>query len=266
MQRLHPGDPGFVYSYTQLTTYDTCHWNYFLKYIEEPEIEEAGNAFSEYGSLIHELIDLWARGEIAMTDLKDEYIARYADAVVHSFPRMMRGISEKMYDAGIDYFENFDGFPGFDIVGTETKYETEIAGKKFTGIVDMLLRDKFTGQLTILDHKSKSLATFKKEEKTIYRQQYLYSKFIYENYGEWPAVLAFNLFREGGVIKEKPFDAAEYEKVLDWAARIINEIEENDPIGMLQMKEKPDLFCNEICGMRTNCAFGTAKITRKKDT
>lgn len=263
--KLHPGDKDFVYSYTQLTTYEECHYAYYLKYIEDNDVEPVGNGFADYGSLCHELIDEWAKGLITAEDLPDEYKARFPQEVCHPFPRMMRNISEKLYDSGLNYFEKFDSFDGYEIIATEKTYYTEIAGKKFKGVIDMLVRDKLTGCLILLDHKSKSLATFKKEEGTIYNQLLLYCKFVYEEYGEWPAMLAFNLFREGGVIKEKPFDMAEYERVLHWAEKIISSIEEGDPFSMIEMKDEPSFYCNNLCDMRKTCAFGTAKIARKKD-
>ena len=94
--RLLPGDDGFVFSYTQLTTFATCHYNYFLKYIEEGPLEESENAFAQYGSLIHSLIDEWAKGQIELEDMPEEYKNRYSSVVTVPFPRYMRGISEKM--------------------------------------------------------------------------------------------------------------------------------------------------------------------------
>lgn len=261
--RLLPGDKDFVFSYTQLTTYATCHYNYFLKYIEEGPLEESENAFAQYGSLIHALIDEWAKGQLEIDQLPEEYKERYAESVTVPFPRYMRGISEKMYDAGLAYCENFDGFPGYDILATEKTYSTKIGDHNFKGIIDMMLRDRKNGGLIILDHKSKSLSTFKKERKTIWKQQLLYSKFAYEALGEWPKTLAFNLFREGGMIIEQPFDQAEYEETLEWAKNIMDEITENDMLNMIQMKDKPDVFCNEICGMRAYCAYGSTKPPRK---
>lgn len=261
--RLKPGDEGFVFSYTQLTTFATCHYNYFLKYIEEGPLEEAQNAFAQYGTLIHGLIDEWAKGMLPLEDMAQAYQDRYSDVVTVPFPRYMRGITEKMYDAGLSYCKNFVGFPGYDILATEKTYFTDIGSHKFKGVVDMILRDQESGGLVILDHKSKSLSTFKKERKTIWKQQVLYSKFVHDELNEWPTTLAFNLFREGGMIIAQQFDMAEYERTIDWATKIMDEIEANDLLDMIEMKEKPDAFCNDICGMREHCAFGSMKPPRK---
>lgn len=260
---LHPGDKDFVYSYTQLTTYEECHYAYYLKYIEENDIETEGNAFAEYGTLCHKLIDEWAKGDLLIPELADQYEQRYSQEVVHKYPAMMVGISEKLYDAGLTYFQNFDGFQGLDIIATEKTYFTEIAGKKFKGVIDMIAYDNFSDELIILDHKSKSLATYKKEQKTIYNQLLLYSKFVYEEMGRWPDKLAFNLFREGGTIVDKQFTMDEYNKVLGWAEKLINEIEENDMFRSIEMKDQPTFYCNELCDVRKGCTFGSTRPPRK---
>lgn len=251
---LLPSD--HTYSFSQLSSFDECPYGFYLQRIEK--MPQKGNAFAEQGSLIHDLIDQWAKGVLSKEQLPEEYKRRYPDEVLSSWPRILasKGYAEKTYDQGLSYFENFDEFKGFDIIDTEQKFETEIEGRPFIGIIDMLLRDKETGDLIVLDHKSKSLSAFKKEEKTIYRQQYIYSKYVNEKMGVWPDVLMFNLFKEDGLLLSKPFDKKEYDKVYTWAANIIQKIENFDVMDWLESKEKSDFFCQELCNMRENCFNG----------
>lgn len=249
--------PDHKYSYSQLSSFDECPYGFYLQRIEK--VEQRSNAFAEQGTLIHALIDEWAKGLIDIKDLPQAYKDRYPDEVVSSFPRVLaaRGYTQKAYDLGLDYFRNFRGFPGYEIIGTETTFTTEIDGRPFVGVVDMVMRDQLTDELIVLDHKSKSLSTFKKSEKEMYRQQYLYSKFIFEQYGEWPDKLMFNLFKEDGLLMEQPFDRDTYNKTLKWAADIIHKIEDAQMIDWLDMKEKSDFFCQEICSSRAFCSNGT---------
>lgn len=62
------------------------------------------------------------------------------------------------------YLAEFDGFPGFEIIGVEKEFNSMIAGEQFVGIIDLLLRDKKTDEIVIVDFKSCSLASFKKIE------------------------------------------------------------------------------------------------------
>ena len=172
--------PDHIYSYSQLTSFDECPYSYYLQRIEG--LQQKSNAFAEQGTFIHDLIDQWAKGLIPAEDLPEEYKKNYADAVITQFPRMLaaRGYTEKTYESGLRYFENFDQFDDLDIIDTELKFKTDIAGRPFVGIIDMIAKDKATGEFIVLDHKSKSLNSFQKDENNMYRQQLLYSKHVYE--------------------------------------------------------------------------------------
>ena len=174
-----------------------------------------------------------------------------------------KGYAEKAYNLGIEYFENFDEFAGFTIIETEEKFETEIDGRPFIGIIDMIVRDDVTDELIIVDHKSKSLSSFRKSEDEMYRQQLLYAKYVHEKYGQWPDRLMFNLFKEGGMKMERPFRMEDYQAAMTWAGQQILKIEEFDILEWLECKQ-PDFFCNEICSVRKHCPNGIAKPAPKK--
>lgn len=253
------------YSYSQLSSFSECPFSYYLGHIEDPRPEPASNAFAEQGTLIHELLDLWAKGELKKEDLAAEYEKRYGDAVVTAFPRMLasKGYAEKAYQQGLEYFQTFQGFPGYQVVSAEEEFKmpfkmTNGEERPFIAYVDLVLRDEFTGGLVVMDHKSKSLTTFKRERESMYKQQYLYSYFVHEKYGEWPTILAFNLFKELGTIDEQEFLIDKYNEVMQWATDSILEIENKDILEWMECKElpksgKPDLFCTSICSWRTQC-------------
>lgn len=251
-----------VYSYSQLSSVSECPYGFYLQRIERAE--QQSNGFAEQGTLIHDLLDQWAKGELTKEELPAEYARRYPEEVVTKFPRMLaaKGYTEKAYQLGLDYFENFDEFVGYTILAAEEKFETEIDGRPFVGIVDMVIKDDLTDELIILDHKSKSLASFKKSEDDMYKQQLLYAKYVHEKYGQWPDRLMFNLFKEGGMKMERPFRMEDYEKAMFWATQQIHKIEEFDFMDWLECKE-PDFFCNEICSVRKHCPNGVAKPARK---
>ena len=251
------------FSYSQLSSFSDCPFGYYLKHIEgQPE---QSNGFAEQGSLIHDLIDKWAKKDLKKEQLVAEYQRRYPDEVVTSFPRMLtsKGYAEKTYQQGLDYFENFDEFPGFEIVSAEEKFEmplklTDGTERPFIAFVDLVLRNEFTGGLVVCDHKSKSLSTFKKEKEKMYKQQYLYAYFVYQKYKEYPEELMFNLFKEGNVTDSRPFSMEEYEKTLEWATDAIHKIESYDILDWMECKKqktpgKPDMFCEYICSCRAAC-------------
>lgn len=257
-----------IYSYTQLSTCAECAFCYYLTRIEK--VDSASNAFSESGTLIHDILDQWAKGLIKKEDMVKEYERRYSEEVVTKFPRMLaaKGYAEKAYNLGLRYFEEFDEFAGYKILASEERFMIDIqmpdgTTRPFTGVIDLILQDELTEEIIICDHKSKSLSSFKKEEDKMYRQQLMYAAYVKEAYGEWPSRLMFNLFKENGQKPERRFDKEQYDETMSWACSIIEKIENNDMLDWLECKNQ-DFFCENICSARKSCPNGIAKPYTKK--
>lgn len=262
-------NPNHIYSFSQLQSFAECPYSFYLQKIERnPDMVQ--NAFASQGTLIHDLLDKWAKKELTKEQLPAEYERRYPLEVVEQWPRMLaaKGYAEKAFQIGLEYFKNFDEFEGYTIIATEERFRIDLCGRQFVGVVDAILEDNNTGELIVLDHKSKSLAAFKKAEDEMYRQQYLYSKFVYEKYGKYPDRLMFNLFKENGEKKERPFMESEYIATLVWAETQMQKMEEYEFVDWLGTKEvepgKPDFFCTELCSCRKICPNGQTKFTPKR--
>lgn len=262
-------NPNHVYSFSQLQSFAECPYAFYLQKIERnPDMVQ--NAFASQGTLIHDLLDLWAKGLLTKEQLVPEYERRYPLEVVESWPRMLaaKGYADKAFQLGVDYFTNFDEFKGFKVISAEERFKIEVEGRPFVGIMDMLLEDEETGELVLTDHKSKSLAAFKKAEDEMYRQQYTYAKYVQEKYGKYPDRLMFNLFKEGGMKMERRFNEQEYLSTLIWAGEQMDKMEQYDFVDWLITKEvepgKPDFFCTELCSCRKICPNGQVKYTPKR--
>lgn len=261
--------PNHIFSFSQLQSFSECPYAFYLQKIERnPDMVQ--NAFASQGTLIHDLLDLWAKGELTKNQLPDEYAKRYPLEVVEAWPRMLaaKGYAEKAFNIGLEYFKNFDEFTGYTIIATEERFDIDVEGRRFVGIMDMLVEDNETGELIIVDHKSKSMAAFKKSEDEMYRQQYLYSKHVREKYGKYPDRLMFNLFKENGTKMERRFNEADYLATLVWAGEQMQKMEEYDFVDWLVTKEvqegKPDFFCTELCSCRKICPNGQTRYTPKR--
>lgn len=258
-----------VYSYSQLSSFDECPYSFYLQRIEKvPDL--ASNGFAERGTLIHDLLDQWAKGKLKKEDMVAEYERRYGDEVVTAFPRMMKGYTEKAYAQGIEFLENFDEFKGYKVVSAEEKFTIDLtlsdgSSRKFTGIIDLLLRKEWTNELVICDHKSKSMASFKKAENEMYKQQLLYSQYVHEQYGEWPTTLMFHLFGENGEKPERPFDLKDFRDAVSWATDCIKKIESNTVLDWLDYKDSSDFYCQELCSARLHCPKSFEKPLTKAE-
>ena len=261
---------GHVYSYSQLSSFDECSYNFYLQRIEGLE-EESSNAFAERGSLIHDLLDQWAKKIITKEEMTDEYERRYSLEVVTAWPKLLaaKGYAKKAYNQGLDFLATFDEFEGYDVLSAEERFKIELplsdgTTRPFVGIIDMMLRDKKTNDLIICDHKSKSMSSFKRDEDKMYRQQLLYATYVKEHYGQFPQRMMFHLFNESGVKMERLFSVADYEETLEWASKQIKGMEEYTVVDWLQCKEKADFFCWELCGSRKSCPNGIMPTKKKR--
>ena len=266
-----PAGANHIYSYSQLTTAYECPYAYYLEKIEKEDDgsphPQKSNFFSEQGTLIHDLMEAWAKGELKPEEMAAEYERLFPEVVVSPLPAYMK--RDVMYNKGLAYCETFKGFPGYIVESAEEKFIIDLPltngeTRKFTGRIDLILKDVKTDEIIIVDHKSKSAKTFKAAEDEMYRQQYMYAAYVKEKYGRFPDRLMFNLFKEpdNGLV-QRVFSQQDYDATLAWATDTIKMIESNEMMDWLESKEEPDFFCNNICSVRDYCPNGVLE-TRPK--
>ena len=234
------------FSYSQLRQFETCPYAYFLSRYCGVETKTSG--FAQAGNLMHSLLAQWARGETPIGDLPGLFRQEYPEQVVDPFPVYLGpDYWQKLFDQCLYYLEHFNGFPGLEVVSAEQTLETEIAGERFVGIVDLILKND-KGELFVLDHKSSSKVTG-----DMYRQLYLYSKLINEKYGNKPSVLLFNQFKTGKV-DVQIFSEEKYKESVVWAERVISQIKKADIEDWMTTK-KEAFFCENLCECRDVCSL-----------
>ncbi len=245
------------WSYSRLTAYNQCPYNFFLKYVEGNEGDE--NFFSQFGSFVHKILEMYTKGELSLFELCDYYEENYDENVTCPAPPNSHvDLGQAYYDKGFDYLENIDlGLKNYEILGVEKKVKFTIGKYKMVGVIDLLLKDKKTGDITLLDHKSGSLKIKKNGEvsksdekhfKTYKRQLYLYSAAVINEYGVKPKYLRWNLFKDRKY-KTIDFNDKEFDEAKQWVLDTIHTIEKD-----AQWLPNPDFyFCHNLCDMR-NCA------------
>lgn len=183
-----------------------------------------------------------------------EMLTKYEDefdiAVNVEFPpNAFADLHSSYYNDGYAYFENFDGFGDYEVIGVEKNFVVTIENFKLRGFIDLILRDA-NGNITIVDHKSKAKFKSKAEQKAYGMQLYLYSKYVSDTYGVWPTTLVFNMFRKGNVVCI-PFKIADYEEAVRWAQAQVNKIERCDDWE----PTIDEFYCSALCDYRHSCAF-----------
>jgi hypothetical protein len=248
---------GMRWSFSRLNSfYENCRHEWKEVYINCADKDQ--NFFAEYGSFIHELLEGYCKGDISIFELSQVYEDGFVEAIPHDAPpNKYVDIKQSYYDKGLDYLDNIDlDLENYEVLGVEKKVEFEIDGKPFVGFIDLLLKNKKDGKITILDHKSASIKILKngnisKSDQEHFlsfkRQLYLYSLPIIEEYGEVD-YLEWNMFKDRKHIKID-WNKEDYEEAIKWASNTIKLIEKEK-----EWNPNPDFFyCNYLCSQRNNC-------------
>lgn len=214
------------------------------------------NAFAQYGTLCHELLEGWAKRELLCIELEGCFRQLYDQRVLHPFPPFPRGMGEKYFESGQRYFAEFEGFgEAYEIVAVEDRFEIELRGHLFVGVIDLVLRHKAGGQLVVIDHKSASTKTMNANLDAKMRQLYTYAAYVHEKFGEYPSMLRFNLFREGQWIDE-PFCREKLNETFNWLEHMVQAIQAETE----WTPNKSNFFCRFICGVNASCPVGKKLI------
>ena len=239
--------PNFKFSFSSLETFSHCPMAFRLQYIERvPQME---NSFAQYGSLCHKLLEEYEKGDIPEYLLGEEYARRYDDAVTASWPPFPKGMPQKYYEQGLAYFENFEGFGGqYEIISVEERFELNIGGYTLVGLADLVLRDRETGEITVIDHKSKSSSTMQKDLPAYRKQLYIYAAYVKQKFGVFPKYLKFNLFREGEWVTEE-FSQESFDETMKWVVNTIEDIILADDWTVCASS----YFCRFVCGVLDQC-------------
>ena len=245
------------WSFSRLESFYQCPLSWRRTYIDcEPK---CSNAFAEYGSCCHKILEQYEKGEIDIFDISDEYDRRFIDEVVTDFPpNKYTDLRQSYYDKGRSYFEEiYLPLNDIEILGVEEKIEFEIGDKPFIGFIDLRYRDK-SNHMILMDHKSANVAFTKKgkvskssaEKMKKYKyQQYLYTIPFIEA-GQRVDFLEWNFFNNQKIYRIA-WDKEEYDEAIQWA---------KDTIKLIEQEElwlpNPDYFmCHNLCDHRDFCEY-----------
>jgi RecB family exonuclease len=247
----------FRWSFSKIASFHQCPMSFYLTYVENPgSDDELPGYFSEYGSLMHSILEQYYKGDLPEFCLADEWRSRYESEVVVAPPPFPKNFGEKNYDAAINYLENFSGLPdGYEVMSVEKKFVIDIGGYQVSGIADLVIGSQ--DEVIIVDHKTKSATSMKKEYQLYRKQLYLYAIWFKEWKGFYPTKLRFNMVKDCTFIDED-FDESMVEETKQWFIDGIHAIEECDIfedwttcIGEEETKEP--YFCKWICGCNPAC-------------
>ena len=247
-----------TWSYSRLESFYNCKYAWKRQYIDCEEGDN--NAYAQYGSACHKVLERYLKNEITMFDMATEYERLFGEYITEDFPyNKNTDLAESYFNKGLRYFEEFsDVFPNMkDTLGVEMKLNFEIDDYPFVGFIDLLATDT-DGHLVVVDHKSAGTKfkkngdpakAFAEKLEGYKRQLYLYCKGLIDQ-GMQPEFLLWNFFNDQ-VVYQIPFDRSEYKAALKWAVDTIHLIENEQ-----DFEPKEDYnFCRNLCNLRNVCPY-----------
>lgn len=242
-----------TWSFSRMTTFENCKYEWYLQYIEEAKGES--NFYGQFGKFCHVILEKYARGELGMFELVDYYDEHFDEEVPTTVYNKTTDVKEKYRNLGHEYFENIDlDLSKYEVLGIEEKCDFELNGNRFIGFIDLLLKDKKNGDIIVLDHKSsdypygkrgKLLKSAIKKHESYKRQLYLYCIYVYNKYGIYPKKIAWNYYKSQKW-EFLDFDINEYEDTKKWALDILEEIKDENEFA----PHTDFYYCHNLCACR----------------
>lgn len=239
------------YSFTKLTTFEECPYQFYKKYIKKDE--EHNNAMAEFGSFCHSLLEDYYNKASTLEEIRDRYSDEYYDNIVDDFPLIFgKDYSQDYYDQGAQFFAEFQDIPYSKLLGVEHEVNMQIDIEDdepflFKGFIDLMYVDEHN-RLVIHDWKSKSGFKSKAEQASYARQLYMYSKYAIDELHWQPDILRFYCFRKQQVY-DIPFNPEVYEATWTWAKNLVKEIRTCE----IFEQQRSYFMCNNLCDFRLNC-------------
>jgi len=250
-----------LWSFSRLNSFYTCPYEFYLHYVLCNK--GSNNFFGQFGSFIHKILEMYAKDQLSIFEISQYYEENfYYEVTENAPPNKYVDIKQSYFDKGLDYLDNLNLIlDNYEVLGVEKEVKFQIAGYEMIGYIDLLLKEKESDKIIILDHKSASLKFKKNGEisKTdmqhfleFKRQLYLYSIPVIEECGH-VEFLEWNLFKDQKNIKI-PWNVDDYNEAINWAHNTIKLIE-NETAWL----PKTDYYyCNYLCGQRRNaCEYKT---------
>jgi len=263
-----------TYSFSRLTSASDCPYGWYKTYV----LEEKGisNSFAQGGTFAHELCEEVAKGNLTPRGASMRFIAEWFEQVSMDYPKFPNSnfdLKEHYYQKIQPFFDRKAYWRG-EVVAVEEHIIVDLPdGNKFQGYIDLVLKDKRTSGINLVDHKiSKRFSgedLIKKQ-----RQLYLYGYGYKQIHGVYPEKLIFNFFQEPSNPIVITFNKHYMNEAVQWAMDQIKLIEEMQERGVYEPNFEKltnddgtrDFFCQNLCNHRLSCKYVEGDYFKQQPT
>ena len=255
-----------TFSFSSVTSFETCKGGWKLNYIDKKD--GISNFFAQYGNLIHDCLEKYFRRELDSFELSEYYRTTYDTVITASPPTYPAGMADNYREQGQDFFDRFFYPIGdYDVLAVEASasFIIPFAGRevKFIAKPDLLLKEKSTGKVFLIDFKTSN--PFRKYKDTrvedkrktegYYKQLYVYAHAIRETMGVNVDVMSL-WFPRMDAFLNKTWNEFDELETLNWLkSGIENILAEED----FSYNKSNEYFCMNLCSVRHLCPMWGGK-------
>jgi hypothetical protein len=242
------------YSFSSINTFNTCKYSFLELYINVEN--RLNNAFGEFGSFVHLIIEKYFKDELEIWNLSSYYKDNYSNNILCSFPTYPPGMANNYYEQGLEFFENFQfDKEKYDIILIEKKDEVKFKDIKIVFIPDLVLKNKETGIVTLYDWKTANMfkgdKVDKKKLEEFKKQVHLYAFLLWlskeikvDNISIW--AIRNNKFIDFPYSNDTSID------VLEWFEDSVKQIKKETE---WDANTKNQYYCYNLCSFRDRCGY-----------
>ena len=191
-------------SHSQFTTYNDCNLKWKLRYIDELSIS-GGNIYTLFGSAMHTVIQSYltemydksivSADKLPLDDMLKEEMVKEFNEIKEKWgvlPCEQKDMIE-FYQDGLEIIKHFRKHRNryfiknnYELVGVEVPIFTTVQeGVEFRSYLDIVLRNKISGDITIIDLKTATRGWIHFQKKNFYKtsQLLLYKQFYSDKFG-----------------------------------------------------------------------------------
>lgn len=245
------------FSFSSQHQYENCEYAFYLNKICDADKES--NAFAEIGKYGHELNEKIFNGSMSVQEALDDCVENFEEHVISYISDASK---EKKYLSLCNYLADFDESYAdkYEVIGVEVEFHWKIGKYKCVGYADLILKEKETGKIILIDHKSaphfmkKDGTPLKNQTDNFYayrNQMYMYADAMKNKYGYCPDLIVWSHFLDDGAVTIIPFDEQEYKDAMQWVKTTIRRIYKDEKFAARENY----MLCNQLCDFRNICEY-----------
>lgn len=251
---------GIRFSHSSVSTFETCPYSFKMAYIDA--LPRENNFFAEYGTLVHECLEKYFKGELEAFELSAYYSNLYDSVIKTPPPPSYVDLYEKYKNQGMTFFDNFSfDKSNYDVLLTEDKIDFELNGVMVTARPDLVLKNKRTGKSSLFDYKTS--VPFKEDKRTgklipdtkkingYYKQMFIYTHAVREIKGIPIDSITLWFPRVDSKV-EIDWEEEKEKEALDWFLNSVSKIRNEE---FFPYNNTNNYFCNNLCGVRKFCEY-----------